>query len=69
MIVLWAGYAIDFYGYCLLKGYDVSFGQIVSPAHPYGSKKSETWPPKKLGNDVVLPGTKPQATATVSKLA
>ena len=45
MGIAWLGYSVSLWGWCLLKGYDVTLGQIMSPAHPYGSGKSQTWPP------------------------
>jgi hypothetical protein len=39
--VLWAAYAGVFTGYCWLRGYNITFLQIVSPVNWY----SGTWPP------------------------
>lgn len=33
--VIWAGYAAALYGWCLIRGYDVTVKQLVST----------TWPP------------------------
>jgi hypothetical protein len=71
MLVVWLGYSVQFYGYTLLKGYDVTFGQLVSPTHPYGSGRGQNWPPPLIKAGQVLPsgtgtGTK---TVTTAKLA
>jgi hypothetical protein len=41
MLVTWAAYTVGSWGYCLIKGYDVSFRAWASPLHPY----SGPWPP------------------------
>jgi hypothetical protein len=56
MGVLWAGYAVGLYGYCLIKGYDVTFGQLIDP------RSSVSWPPGPIPDGQVLPG-KAQARA------
>lgn len=39
--VLWAAYGLVFTGYCWVRGYNISFGQIVDPVNYYRG----TWPP------------------------
>lgn len=73
MLVVWLGYSVQFYGYTLLKGYDVTFGQLASPTHPYGSGRGQKWPPPKIGAGQVLPtgtgtGTTTSTTAKKAKL-
>jgi hypothetical protein len=51
----------------------VTFGQLISPLHPYGSGKGQDWPPPLIKSGQVLPsgtgtGTK-TATAAKVKLA
>lgn len=29
--VIWAGYSVGLWGWCLLRGYDVTFGQLIDP--------------------------------------
>jgi hypothetical protein len=41
---LFAGYTLTSWGYCLVKGYDITLREWVSPLHPYA------WPPP--GGDV-----------------
>lgn len=72
MLVVWLGYTVEFYGYTLLKGYDVTFGQLASPAHPYGSGRGQNWPPPLIKQGQVLPtgaGTGTKTTAAKAKLA
>jgi hypothetical protein len=49
--VVWLGYAGTLYGYCLIRGYDISFMQLVNPARPYAGK----WPPPPAGDTNVFP--------------
>lgn len=46
------GYTLSLWGYCLVKGYDITFGQLVNPAHVF------TWPkkPPMIPNTQVTPG-------------
>lgn len=54
--LLWAGYAISFWGYTLIRGYNISFVQLVNPVHPYGSAKNQPWPPPLIPAGQLLPG-------------
>lgn len=56
MLLGWAGYSVSLWGWCLIRGYDVTLGQLMSPTHPYGSGKGQTWPPPLMGPDVIFPG-------------
>ena len=56
MLITWAGYSLTLWGWCLIRGYDVTLGQLMSPAHPYGSGKDQPWPPPLIGPDVIFPG-------------
>ena len=56
MLIMWTGYSVSLWGWCLLRGYDVTLGQLMSPAHPYGSGKGQKWPPPLMGPDVIFPG-------------
>jgi hypothetical protein len=38
--LLWSGYTLMFWGWCKVKGYDITLGEIVIPKHFTG-----TWPP------------------------
>jgi hypothetical protein len=51
MGLAWVGYVVFFYGYSLVKGYDLSFSEIVSPVNFYQGD----WPPPEAPNDAVLP--------------
>jgi hypothetical protein len=61
--LLWVGYTGGFWAYCLLKGYNVTLGQVVSYSHPY----SGPWPPPPVPTDLVFPGTAPPSTSTIAK--
>lgn len=49
----WADYLVGYYGWCLLKNYAVTIGQLANPLHPYAGK----WPPGAIGPNRVFPGT------------
>lgn len=66
MLIVWAGYSVSLWGWCLLRGYDVTLGQLMSPMHPYGSGKGEKWPPKRLPDDVIFPGRAAAASAAAN---
>ena len=34
MGLAWAGYTLGLWGWCLLRGYNVTLGQLASPTHP-----------------------------------
>jgi hypothetical protein len=29
----WAGWTLGLWGFCLVKGYDITLGELVNPAH------------------------------------
>lgn len=64
MLLTWAGYSAGLWGWCLLRGYDVTMGQLMSPAHPYLSGKGQRWPPPMIADDVIFPGGRSQAAAS-----
>lgn len=64
--LVWGGWAIGFWGYCLIRGYNITFGQLVNPVHPYGSKKGEAWPPPLIPKGSLLPGKQQQASTAAA---
>jgi hypothetical protein len=62
----WIGYTLAFYGFSLVKGYDLSFRQIISPLST--DRYTGTWPPAAATDDVIFPaGKQPTPTATTTK--
>jgi hypothetical protein len=61
MGLIWGGYTAGLYGYCLVRGYDISFRQLVSPTAWY----SGAWPPPLIADvTIILPrGAAAGATA------
>jgi hypothetical protein len=59
----WLGYAGVLWGWCLLRGYDVPLGALLSPTHPYGSAKGQSWPPSLLPDTQVFPSSSKAALA------
>lgn len=41
--VLWAGYTLGIYGYCLVKNYDVTFPELFAQTWP-GTQVAQTAP-------------------------
>lgn len=60
----WLGYALGLWGWSLLRGYNVTLGQLMSPIHPYAG----AWPPALLPDTQTLPG-KQQATQVTTTTA
>jgi hypothetical protein len=65
MLLVWGGYSVSLWGWCLLRGYDVTFGQITSPSNPYGSK-GQPWPPAQIPANLIFPGTGNAAPAAAT---
>lgn len=61
----WLGYALGLWGYSLIRGYNVTLGQLMSPLHPY----SGAWPPAAIPNTQVLPGKQQATQSTASTTA
>lgn len=48
--LMWGAYTLGLYGYCLIKGYDITLLQLLKP----------TWPPVstiKAGGKIASPGS------------
>lgn len=68
MGVLWFGYAVGSWGWVLVKGYDVTFREWISPVHPY----SGHWPPPLIGDrnpGSVFPQTKARQASNLQTTA
>ncbi len=63
MLLIWGGYSVGLWGWCLLRDYDLTFGQLTSPVHPY----SGAWPPAKIPGTQIWPGGA-AAAKTVSQV-
>jgi len=65
MGIIWGGYSVTLWGYTLLKGYNLTFPQLVSPTGYY---KGTAWPPPgTIPGSQVFPGgggAAPAATAS-----
>jgi hypothetical protein len=60
--IAWAGYTAGLYGYSLIRGYNLSLAQMVSPVHWYAGK----WPPQPAGNTEIIPTGKQSSTQTTA---
>jgi hypothetical protein len=58
--LIWVSYAVGMWGYCLIRGYDVTLLQLVKPAVWTG-----TWPPFVADNTVIFPVGKGAAGGVV----
>lgn len=66
MGLAWFGYSLTLWGYCLVRGYNVKFTDLVNPVHPYSGK----WPPPAnipIGD--ILPGQAASTSASSSPAA
>lgn len=65
MALVWGGYTLALYGWVCIRGYNVSFGKLVSPTN-YESRRLSDWP--KIHSDYtgILPGGKNPATSSAS---
>ena len=52
MVLVWGGYSVGLWGWCLIRDYDLTFSQLVHPAHPYAG----TWPPQPIPSTQIWPG-------------
>lgn len=55
--VAWLGFTVGLYGYSLVKGYDLSFGQLVHPKNYYKG----SWPPPLIPDGQLWPSAAPPA--------
>lgn len=44
--VLWFGYDVTSWGYCLIRGWNITFIEWSNPLHPYQWPKDGSDPPK-----------------------
>jgi len=67
LFIAWAAYASGYYGYSLIKGYNLSFMEIVSPVNYYNG----SWPPGTASNTVIFPAgnSSTNASQSVSTMA
>lgn len=45
MLIIWAGYGLGSWGWCLVKGWDVPIGRWFNPVSPYLLPKAPAAPP------------------------
>ena len=62
MGLVWAGWTLGLWGWCLIRGYDVSLGQLVNPVHQLDWKTAIANP---IPNTQIVPGGQ-NATASGS---
>jgi hypothetical protein len=51
--LVWLGWSAGLWGYCLVRGYDVTLTQLVSPGYRIA------WPPPLADNTVIIPSGLP----------
>ena len=62
MLLIWGGYSTGLWGWCLIRDYDLTFGQLLSPSHPYAG----AWPPAHISPAQTWPGGGGAAPAAVA---
>ncbi len=62
--LLWLAYTGGLEAYCLLRGYNLTFAQLINPLHPYAGP----WPPPQIPAGVIFPtgNAKVSTTATAA---
>ena len=58
----WLGYTAGLYGYSLVRGYNLTLAQMVSPTKWYAGK----WPPAAAGNEQIFPSGNAAGIATTA---
>jgi hypothetical protein len=61
-VLMWAGYGLADFGWCLFRDYDVTLGQLLSPVHPYAG----TWPPPSIPAGQIWPGKASAASGSAA---
>jgi hypothetical protein len=65
-LLMWGGYGLADFGWCLFRDYDVTLGQLMSPLHPYDGP----WPPATIPASQIWPGgTSAASSGTASSTA
>ena len=53
MGIIWGGWTLGLWGWCLIRGYDVSLGQLVNPVHQLDWKTAIA---NQIPNTQIVPG-------------
>jgi hypothetical protein len=61
--VIWLGYSITLWGYCLVRGYNVTFTELVNPVHPVDWKTATG---STVPQGQILPGAAADAGANAT---
>lgn len=51
--LIWGGWTLSLWGYCLIRGYDVTLGQLVNPVHQLNWKTATA---NLTPNTQIVPG-------------
>jgi hypothetical protein len=51
MGIVWLGYSLGLWGYCLVRGIDVKLSQLVNPVHPFDG----LWAPGLIPGTMIFP--------------
>lgn len=63
--VIWWGYLQTLYGYCLMKGYNVTWRELADPIHPYQWPRPGQ-PIPKVPPGQLMPGKAAPTTTTAT---
>lgn len=53
MGLIWGGWTLSLWGYCLIRGYDVTLGQLINPVHVLNWKTATA---QLTPNTQIVPG-------------
>jgi len=62
MALVWGGYSVGLYGWSLVRGYNLTLAQMVSPTKWYSGQ----WPPAHAGNEQIIPTGNAAGTQTTA---
>ena len=60
MFLLFTGYGLGYWGYSMIRGYNLGFKQLFSPTGYYKG----AWPPQLAGNTTIIPDGTPASAAS-----
>lgn len=61
MGLIWGGWTLGLWGWCLVRGYDVSLGQLINPVHQLDWKTATA---QQIPNTQIVPGGQNAASSS-----
>lgn len=67
--VMWAGYTVTTWGYCVLKGWNITLAEWADPLHPWEWDATTAAEPPKIPATQVWPSKSAKAVTTPAQAA